>query len=110
MDILEHLSQRTAAIVDRVVGTPIEHDGAVLVPVVAVRGGGGGGGGSDPSSGGEGSGGGWGAAARPVGAYVLRDGSVDYQPALDVTRLVLLGEAVAIVALLVVRAAINRRR
>ncbi len=109
MDVFERLQDRTAVVVDRVVGTPIERDGTVIVPVVAVRGGGGGGGGTDPSGGGEGSGGGWGAAGRPVGAYVLQDGVVRYEPAVDVTRIVLLGQVVAIVALLVLRRLLRRR-
>lgn len=110
MDVLERLQDRATLIVDRVVAPPIERDGVTLVPVVAVRAGGGGGSGSDPGGGGEGSGGGWGAAGRPVGAYVIADGQVRYEPAVDVTRLVLLGQLVAIVALLVLRRALRRRR
>jgi uncharacterized spore protein YtfJ len=110
MDVLDRLQDRVAVISDRVVGAPIERDGATVVPVVAVRGGGGGGVGSDPASGGEGSGGGWGAVARPVGAYVLEGGHVRYQPAVDVTRIVIGGQLVAVVALLVVRRALRRRR
>lgn len=110
MDVFERLQDRTAVVVDRVVGAPIEREGTVIVPVAAVRGGGGGGGGSDPAGGGEGSGGGWGASARPVGAYVIQDGVVRYEPAMDVTRIVLLGQVVAIVALLVVRRLLRRRR
>jgi uncharacterized spore protein YtfJ len=110
MDLVDRLQDRVAEISDRVVGAPIERDGATVVPVVAVRGGGGGGVGSDPSGGGEGSGGGWGAVARPVGAYVLEGGHVRYEPAIDVTRIVLGGQVVAVVALLVIRRALRRRR
>jgi uncharacterized spore protein YtfJ len=109
MELLDRLQDRVAVISDRVVGAPIERDGATVVPVVAVRGGGGGGIGSDPG-GGEGSGGGWGATARPVGAYVLEGGHVRYEPAIDVTRIVLGGQVVAVVALLVVRRALRRRQ
>jgi uncharacterized spore protein YtfJ len=109
MDVLERLQDRVGMVVDRVVGPPIERDGATVVPVVAVRGGGGGGTGSDPSGGGEGAGGGWGAAARPVGAYVLTGGTVRYEPAIDVTRIVLGAQAVAVVALLVVRRVLAKR-
>jgi uncharacterized spore protein YtfJ len=108
MDVFDRLQDRVAVISDRVVGAPIERDGATVVPVVAVRGGGGGGIGSSPS-GDEGSGGGWGAVARPVGAYVLEGGHVRYEPAIDVTRIVLGGQLVAVVALLVVRRALRRR-
>lgn len=110
MDVLERLQERVGVVIDRVVGPPIERDGATVIPVVAVRGGGGGGTGSDPSGGGEGSGGGWGATARPVGAYVLAGGTVRYEPAIDVTRIVLGGQVVGVVALLVVRQALKRRR
>jgi uncharacterized spore protein YtfJ len=109
VDMLERLQDRVGMVMDRVVGPPIERDGATVVPVVAVRGGGGGGTGSDPSGRGEGAGGGWGAMARPVGAYVLTGGTVRYQPAIDVTRIVLGAQAVAVVALLVVRRAIGKR-
>jgi uncharacterized spore protein YtfJ len=110
MDLVDRLQDRVAVISDRVVAAPIERDGATVVPVVSVRGGGGGGVGSDPSGGGEGSGGGWGAVARPVGAYVLEGGHVRYEPAIDVTRIVLGGQVVAVVALLVIRRALRRRR
>jgi uncharacterized spore protein YtfJ len=110
VDVLDRLQDRVALLSDRVVGAPIERDGATLVPVVSVRGGGGGGTGSDPQGGGEGTGGGWGAAARPVGAYVLQGGEVRYEPAIDVTRIVLGGQLVAIAALLVLRRALRRRR
>jgi uncharacterized spore protein YtfJ len=106
VDLVDRLQDRVAIISDRVIGTPIERDGATVVPVVAVRGGGGGGGGSDEGS--SGSGGGWGAVARPVGAYVLEGGQVRYQPAVDVTRIVLGGQLVAMVALLVIRGALRR--
>jgi uncharacterized spore protein YtfJ len=109
MDVLERLQDRVGIVIDRVVGPPIERDGATVIPVVAVRGGGGGGMGSDPSGGGEGSGGGWGASARPVGAYVLAGGEVRYEPAVDVTRIVLGGQLVGVVALLVLRRALRRR-
>jgi uncharacterized spore protein YtfJ len=102
VDLMDRLQDRVAVISDRVIGTPVERDGATVVPVVAVRGGGGGGVGNDPN-GAEGSGGGWGAVARPVGAYVLESGKVRYQPAVDVTRIVVGGQIVGVVALLVLR-------
>lgn len=110
MDVLERLQDRIAVVTDRVVGAPVERNGVTVIPVVDVRAGGGGGGGHDPASGGEGSGGGWGAVARPVGAYVLRDGAVEYQPAVDVTRIVVGGQLVAVVALLVLRRILRKRR
>jgi len=41
---------------------------------------------------------------------VIREGTVSWQPAVDVTRIVLQGQVVAIVALLVVRSLVRRRR
>jgi uncharacterized spore protein YtfJ len=84
---------RDAISVRRVFGEPIEHDGVVIVPAAAV-GGGGGGGGDNESNGG----GGFGLRARPVGAYVIKDGEVTWQPAVDPTRLAI-GAATAAFAL-----------
>lgn len=115
MDVLGGFRDALQQVTDRVVGEPVERDGATVVPVVAVRAGGGGGSGSGgPASGGagsgEGTGGGWGAVARPVGAYVIRQGEVRYEPALDVTRMVVGAQLVAAVALLVVGRVLRRRR
>jgi uncharacterized spore protein YtfJ len=93
----------------RVVGEPIERDGAVVVPVAVVAGGSGGGSGTD-GAGNRGQGGGWGGSARPVGAYVIEDGRVRYEPVLDVTRLALVLGVVAIVKLLVIRRLWGTRR
>lgn len=84
----------------RVVGAPIARDGAVVVPVAVVYGGSGGGSGTD-ADGNVGQGGGWGGVARPVGAYVLAEGRVRYEPAIDVTRLALGAQLTGVVALLV---------
>lgn len=85
----------------RVVGAPIARQGAMLVPVAVVRGGSGGGSGTD-ADGNLGQGAGWGGVARPVGAYVLADGQVRYEPVVDVTRLALGAQLTAALALLVV--------
>lgn len=55
-----------------------------------------------------GSGGGFVLEARPVGVYVIRDGEVSWRPAVDVTRIALGGQLVAVVALLVARSVIRR--
>ena len=94
---------RDAITVRRVYGEPIEQEGLTVIPAAAVRGGGGGGGDSDGNGGG-----GFGVAARPVGAYVIRDGEVVWRPAVDVNRLALGGQLVAALALLVTWA-IGRR-
>ena len=108
MDVLERLEDRVAVVVDRVVGSPVERDGATVIPVVTVRAAGGGGVGAAPE--GEGSGGGWAAVARPVGAYVIRDGEVAYEPAIDVTRIVIGGQLLAALTLLLLRRILRRRR
>ncbi|HSR22630.1 MAG TPA: spore germination protein GerW family protein, partial [Candidatus Eisenbacteria bacterium] len=103
-----------ALTVRRVYGDPIERDGLVLVPAAAVRGGAGGGGGeAQPAEGaqpGSGFGGGWGGSARPVGAFVITGGSVSWQPAVDVNRVILGGQAIAVIALLVVGSIVRSRR
>jgi uncharacterized spore protein YtfJ len=76
--------------VERVFGDPIEHGDTLVIPVAAVRGMGGGGGGGGENVRGEqgvGEGVGYGLSARPVGVYVMRDGSVEWQPTLDIQRL-----------------------
>ncbi|MGK8557463.1 spore germination protein GerW family protein [Nocardia gipuzkoensis] len=93
-------SAKDAMTVRRVYAEPVERDGATLIAVAAVSGGGGGGGGTD-KDGQEGSGVGFGLGAKPVGVYVLRDGQVSWQPAIDVNRLITVVGVVAITALLV---------
>jgi hypothetical protein len=84
----------------RVIGTPIARQGAVLVPVAVVYGGSGGGSGTD-LHGNLGQGAGWAGIARPVGAYVLEEGRVRYEPVIDVTRLALGAQLTGALALLV---------
>jgi uncharacterized spore protein YtfJ len=85
---------RDAIAVRRVFGEPVERDGITLTPVAAVRGGGGGGGDAEGNGGG-----GFGLEGRPVGAFVVRDGSVSFEPTVDVTRLALAGlAALALIA------------
>lgn len=81
---------RDAITVKRVYGDPVQSDGVTLVPAAAVRGGAGGGGEGGAEGGG---GGGFGIVARPVGAYVIRDGTVSWRPAVDLNRLLLLTAA-----------------
>ncbi|MFO7548607.1 MAG: spore germination protein GerW family protein [Acidimicrobiia bacterium] len=88
--------------VERVFGAPIEQDGTLLIPVAAVRGMGGGGGGGGENVRGEqgvGEGVGYGISARPVGVYVMRDGSVDWRPTLDAQRIVVAVTTVVLVFL-----------
>ena len=86
--------------VTRVYGEPIESDGVTVVPAAAVRGGGGGGGDAEGDGGG-----GFGVMAKPVGAYVIRGNQVSWVPAVDITRVLLIGLA----ALLVLRSIVGTR-
>lgn len=90
--------------VRRVFGDPVEHDGLTIIPAARVRGGGGGGGGTGPDGeGGTGSGAGFGVTARPAGAFVVRDGDIQWRPAIDVDRVVLAGLAFGALVVLVAR-------
>ena len=99
--------------VRRVYGEPIERAGVMIIPAATVGGGGGGGAGdgdgTNDSGQGSGTGTGFGVGARPVGAFVVRNGEVTWQPAVDVTRIVLGGQIVAIVGLLTLRAIVRIR-
>ena len=101
--------------VRRVFGEPIERDGVLVVPVARVRGGAGAGGGEsrgarpEDEGAGRGAGGGWGAEARPVGVYVIDHGQVRWEPAVDVGRVILGAQVVAVIGLLVLRSIIRRR-
>jgi uncharacterized spore protein YtfJ len=90
---------RDAITVRRVYGEPFERNGVTLIPAAAVGGGAGGGGGEDPEHGGSGGGSGFGLGARPVGAYVVDDAGVRWEPATDVTRMVLRAQLLAAVML-----------
>jgi uncharacterized spore protein YtfJ len=101
---------RDALTVKRVFGDPYEKNGTTVIPAARVQGGGGGGEGRGPEGeGGSGEGGGFGLTARPVGAFVIRGDQVTWQPAVDVTRIVLGGQIVAVVALLTLRAVVKAR-
>jgi uncharacterized spore protein YtfJ len=76
---------RDAVNVKRVYGDPVERDGVTVIPAAAVRGGAGGGGDNEGNGGG-----GFGVVARPIGAYVIRDGTVSWRPAVDLNRVLLL--------------------
>ena len=81
----------------RVFGDPIQADGVTLIPAAVVSGGGGGGGRSAEG------GAGFGLKVRPAGMFVVRNGDVSWRPAIDVNRIVLGGQIVAMTALLTLR-------
>ncbi len=105
MDTMELLGKaQDAATVNRVFGEPITRDGITVIPAARVAGGGGGGTGKqEGEQPGEGTGGGFGLGATPAGMIVIKDGEVRWRPAVDVNKIILGGQIVAIVALLTVR-------
>jgi uncharacterized spore protein YtfJ len=125
MKTSELLDQISAHVRDNhVFGQPYERDGVTVIPAAVLYAGGGGGGSTgvdDRGQAGEqaepavpqGVGGGLGLVARPVGAFVIKGGEVRWQPAFDLTRVVIGGQLVAIVGLLTARRLIrvlDRRR
>src|SRR5262245_11620862 len=101
---------------EKVFGSPLVRDGVTVLPVAKVSGGGGGGTGQAEQGQeagralGGGTGGGLGLSAKPLGVFVLKEGRVSWQPAVDVNRVVLGGQIVAVVALLVLRSLVKMRR
>lgn len=77
---------------------PVERGGLTVIPAARVAAGGGGGNGRD-RQGQEGEGAGLGLTARPVGAYVIEDGKLRWEPAVDVNRLAAIAGAIAVAAL-----------
>jgi uncharacterized spore protein YtfJ len=104
---------------NRAFGEPVSRDGVTVLPAAKVSGGGGGGGGEgSPSARGEGKGtegtgrgmgGGFRVSTKPVGAFVIKDGSVRWRPAIDVNKVILGGQIVAVTALLTIRAIVRAR-
>jgi uncharacterized spore protein YtfJ len=110
MNVQEVIGQaRDALTVKRVYGEPYERDGVTVIPAAKVQGGAGGGDGEGPDGTGKGSGSGFGLIARPVGAFVIRGDQITWRPAVDVNRIALGGQIVAIVALLTIRAIATAR-
>jgi uncharacterized spore protein YtfJ len=100
------------ATVGKVFGSPIHLNGLIVLPVAKIGGGGGGGTGNGPAADGQengGTGGGFGMSAKPLGVFVLKDGRVTWRPAVDVNRIVLGGQLVAVTGLFVLRALIKAR-
>jgi uncharacterized spore protein YtfJ len=114
MDPKELIQQAQDALtVKRVFGEPYERDGVTLIPAASIRrcrwrtrrGRD-----ADGAGSGSGSGGGFGLVAKPAGVYVIEGNQVRWQPAVDVNRIILGGQIVAIVLLFVLRGAFRRRR
>jgi uncharacterized spore protein YtfJ len=109
-DVRQTIEQaKDAMSVKRVFGDPYEKNGVTVIPAARVQGGAGGGGGEGPEGQGAGSGMGFGVNARPAGAYVIHGDQVDWRPAIDVNRLILGAQLIAVAALLLARAVVKSR-
>ncbi|MGH7541112.1 MAG: spore germination protein GerW family protein [Gemmatimonadota bacterium] len=108
VDVGKTVEQAKDAItVRRVYGEPYEKNGVTVIPAARVQGGAGGGSGDNPN--GTGSGSGFGVSAKPVGAFVVKGDDVAWRPAVDVNRMILGGQIVAVLALLVARSIVRSR-
>jgi uncharacterized spore protein YtfJ len=110
MDVQSVIAQaRDAITVKRVFGEPYEKNGLTVIPAARVRGGAGGGAGEGQEGQGKGSGTGFGLSARPVGAFAIQGEDVTWRPSIDVNRVILGAQVVAVVALLTVRTIVKAR-
>ena len=100
---------KDAITVRRVFGEPYVKNGVTLIPAARVQGGAGGGSGEGPDEQGRGGGAGFGLSAKPVGAYVIKGDEVSWRPAVDVNRVIIGAQLVALVALLVARSIVRSR-
>ena len=110
MEVSDVITQaRDTMTVKRVFGDPYEKNGLTVIPAAKVQGGAGGGDGEGPEGTGRGSGSGFGVNARPVGAFVIRGEDLSWRPAVDLNKVILGGQIVAIVALLTIRTIVKAR-
>ncbi len=111
MELPDVVKQGQDAItVKKVFGDPYEKNGLTVIPAAKVQGAVGGGAGQGPEQQGSGTGGGYAVNARPVGAYVIKDGALSWQPAIDVNRVIIGGQIVGALALLVIGSVLKARR
>lgn len=96
--------------VKKVFGEPYQSNGVTFIPAASVRGGMGSGEGEGSDTAPAGRGGGMGITARPIGAYRIKGDDVSWIPAVDVTRIITTGQVVVIVALLVMRSILRKRK
>jgi uncharacterized spore protein YtfJ len=100
---------KDAITVRRVYGEPYEKDGVTVIPAARVQGGAGGGTGESLQGQGRGGGTGFGVNAKPVGAFVITGEEVAWRPAVDVNRVILGAQVVAVLALVVARSIVKQR-
>ena len=109
-DVMKAVEQaKDAMTVKRVFGDPYEKDGVTVIPAARVQGGAGGGGGEGPEGEGRGSGSGFGVNARPAGAFIIKGDEVAWRPAIDVNKVIVGAQVVAITALLLARTIVKVR-
>jgi uncharacterized spore protein YtfJ len=89
MKLVDNIQERFTARL--VYGAMVEQDGLIVIPAIQVVGGGGGG--TDTE---RGEGAGFGLRAKPAGAWVFKNGSVRWKPAIDVNAIILGGQLVGI--------------
>lgn len=101
MRVMEIVNETKSAMrASEVFGTPYEKNGITIIPAAKIMGGAGGGGDQhEPQAGGAG----FGLSSKPAGAFVIKGDDVRWQPALDLNRVIIMGQVVAIVALLTLR-------
>jgi uncharacterized spore protein YtfJ len=111
VDVKEAISSAAQAMsVNRVFGEPYQRNGVTIIPVARIAGGAGGGGGEAPQGEGHGERSGFGVSAKPAGVFVVEADAVRWRPAVDVNRVILGAQVVAVVALLTVRSIIRSRQ
>jgi hypothetical protein len=110
-------SVREALSARQIFGDPVERDGVTVIPAATVIGGGGGGGGNKGSGGGDAGGGepttgvgmGFALVGWASGAFEVREGRVAWRPTLDVTRILLAAQGVALVLGLAILTVLGRQ-
>jgi hypothetical protein len=98
-EILEQAQKNVGA--THVYAEPYVVNGLTVIPAATVAGGGGAGRGESPE--GQGGGGGFGVKSKPTGAWVIEDGVVRWKAALDLNRIVLGAELVALAGVFALR-------
>lgn len=93
----------------RVYGDPYEKNGVTIIPAARVQGGAGGGGAKAPEDRARVRGADSPSTPGPVGVFVVKGDDVSWRPAIDVNRVILGGQVVALAAILVVGSALRNR-
>jgi uncharacterized spore protein YtfJ len=110
MNVQDIMTQaRDTLTVKRVFGEPVEEQGITIIPAASIRGGAGGGQSEGRDGEPQGGGSGFGLVAKPAGAYIVKNGDASWRPAIDVNRVILGGQAVALAALMTARSIIKSR-